>query len=127
MFAVAPWTTPPTTTTTPTPLHILLSPSPPLLHLLLSNCLRNHSFISITCRKCMQPKITPIPLRAFLYRPIFPVPFSLESLLPLPCLFLKTSFAHVQHFPKQCFKNSFFHHLLKNNKSVFRGSCSIQA
>lgn len=73
----------------PTPLRILLHPSPPSLHLLLSNCSRNHSFIFITCRKPAEPKINPIFLQDFLYRPIFPVPFSLESLLPSLCLFLK--------------------------------------
>lgn len=67
---------------------LLLHLSPPSVHLLLSNCSRNLSFISITCRKPAEPKIAPV-LQAFLYRPIFPVPFSLESLWPSPCLFLQ--------------------------------------
>lgn len=73
----------------PPPRHILLHLSPPSLHLLLSNCSRNLSFTSITCRKLAEPKITSVLLQAFLYRPIFPVPFSLESLWPPPCLFLQ--------------------------------------
>lgn len=70
------------------PLLLLLHLSPPSVHLLLSNCSRNLSFISITCRKPAEPKIAPV-LQAFLYRPIFPVLFSLESLWPSPCLFLQ--------------------------------------
>lgn len=59
-------------------LLLLLHLSPPSVHLLLSNCSRNLSFISITCRKPTEPKIAPV-LQAF----------PLESLWPSPCLFLQ--------------------------------------
>ena len=64
---------------------------PPLLslHLLLSNCSRNHSFISITCRKPAQPKITPNSPPGFSLSPHFSCAFFPWVTLPSLCLFLK--------------------------------------
>lgn len=112
----------------PTPLPSSTSsihPSPLPLHLLLSNCSRNRSFISITCRKPAEPKITPILLEAFLYRPIFPVPFSLESVLPSPCLFLKCpSLTSRPHTYIQCFKNNLFSEMINPILETFRWNSS---
>lgn len=99
--------TPPTPTllTPHTSSSISLLPS---LHLLLSNCLRNHSFISITCRKHAEPRITPlILLWAFLYRLfiLFPGPFPpWVTYFPSLCLFLKCP-SLTSSLPQSLFEN----------------------
>lgn len=78
--------------TPPTPPHH----HPPLsLHLLLSNCSRNHSFISITCRKPAQPKITPNSPPGFSLSPHFSCAFFPWVTFAVTVFIPEMSFTHM--------------------------------